>query len=58
LNNSITNQTATLEKKLDAILNALTTFIVTVGSARAKTVADNTNIIRGNSNVTQINTIR
>lgn len=58
INNSITNQTTTLEKKLDAILNALTSFIVTVGSVRAKTVADNTNILRGNSNVTQINTIR
>lgn len=56
LNTSINNQTSTLEQKLDAILNLLKTFILTT-RGNIKVASDNSNVLRMNSNVTQLNTI-
>ena len=56
LNTSINNQTSTLEQKLDAILNLLKTFVLTT-RGNIKVASDNSNVLRMNSNVTQLNTI-
>lgn len=55
INTSIKTQTSTLEQKLDTIIAAISALTMAM-RARPRTASDNTNVLRMNSNVTQIST--